>query len=295
MTGQTQRSSLLGKIAAYTEILVKDPKSTIFVSLAEAYRKMGMFDDVRQIISKGLELHQDFSPAYIVLARVLCQSEDFDGSIVAFERALKLDDENLAALVGCARVKILRGQAVEARELLLRARHLSPADPVINKLLLSLPAEPESVEEQSAEKHELSDEHEVSSASLVSPTLADLYLQQGLTQEALNIYRQLSVQNPNDLIFRRKVKELEKHSREEENLNINKESIVVPLPQQEDVPSVSEESIVEQDIFVGDTQEQNETLTGKAVSEADSMFTDEPVLKILNQWLSNIRQRREDV
>ena len=294
MTEQNQQSSLLGKIAAYTEILVKDPRSTIFVPLAEAYRKMGMFDDVRQIISKGLELHPDSSPAYIVLARVLCQLEDLDGSIVAFERALKLDGENLAALVGCARVKILRGREVEARELLLRARHLSPADPVINKLLLSLPEESKSVEEPSAKKHELSGEQEVSSASLVSPTLAELYLQQGLTQEALNIYRQLSEQNPNDLIFRRKVKELENPSREEEP-NINKESIVVPLSQQEDVPSVSEKSIVEQDIFVGDTQEQNDTLIGKAVFAADNIFTDEPVLKILNQWLSNIQQRREDV
>ncbi len=34
MTEQNQQSLLLGKIAAYTEILVKDPNSTIFVSLA---------------------------------------------------------------------------------------------------------------------------------------------------------------------------------------------------------------------------------------------------------------------
>jgi len=93
MTDQYQQSLLLGKIAAYTEILVKDYNSTIFVSLAETYRKLGMFDDARQIISKGLTLHPDFSPAYIVLARTLCQLEDYSGSVTAFEQALEFDDE----------------------------------------------------------------------------------------------------------------------------------------------------------------------------------------------------------
>jgi len=88
MIDQNQQSLLLGKIAAYTEILVKDPSSTIFISLAETYRKMGMFDDARQIITKGLDLHSDVSPAYIVLARILCQLEDFDGSVVAFDTLL---------------------------------------------------------------------------------------------------------------------------------------------------------------------------------------------------------------
>ena len=208
MTDQNMQSLLLGKIAAYTEILVKDPSSTIFVSLAETYRKMGMFEDARQIIQKGLELHPDFGPAHIVLGRVLCQLDDFDGSVSAFSRALELDSESLAALVGYARVQILLGDEIAARELLLHARELSPADPVINKLLLSLPEDcpvfnvaEEIVEEKVAPAAE--------ATPLISTTLADLYLEQGLTAKALDIYQKLSRENPDDLTLRRRLKEVE--------------------------------------------------------------------------------------
>ena len=170
MTDQNKQSLLLGKIAAYTEILVKDPSSTIFVSLAETYRKMGMLEDARQIIEKGLSVHPDFGPAQIVLGRVLCQLDDFDGSVAAFERALELDQDSLAALVGYARVQILLGNEVAARQLLLRARKLSPADPVINKLLLSLP-EAASDEINSSETN--AESQPAASTPLLSTTLAD--------------------------------------------------------------------------------------------------------------------------
>ena len=68
MTEQNQQSSLLGKVAAYTEILAKDPDSTIFVSLSEAYRKMGMLDEAKDVAERGLKKNPQFSPAYIVLA-----------------------------------------------------------------------------------------------------------------------------------------------------------------------------------------------------------------------------------
>ncbi len=271
MDEHNQQSLLLGKIAAYTEILVKDPSSTIFVSLAETYRKMGMLEDARQIISKGLNLHSDFSPAYIVLARVLCQLEDFAGSNAAFEKALTFDPESLAALVGYARVQILLGENNTARELLLRARQLSPADPVINKLLLSLPEESEIVVEETDSLIEKNDQLEDSSVSLVSPTLADLYLSQGLTEKGLELYQQLSAQNPDDLNLRRKVKELETQLLDEKQTVVDES--VAPANQQEDLPLDSDE------VVVG--------------SAGDSV--EESALVVLNQWLANIQQRRGNV
>lgn len=271
MNEHNQQSLLLGKIAAYTEILVKDPSSTIFVSLAETYRKMGMLEDARQIISKGLNLHSEFSPAYIVLARVLCQMEDFAGSNAAFEKALDFDPESLAALVGYARVQILLGEDGAARELLLRARQLSPADPVINKLLLTLPEETEIVAAETDNLVEQSEAVADPSASLLSPTLADLYLKQGLTEKGLELYQQLSAQNPDDLTLRRKVKELETQLLDEKQAVVD--GSVVPADQDEDISPQADESVV---ISAGD-----------AVAE--------PALAVLNQWLANIQQRRGNV
>lgn len=271
MNEQNQQSLLLGKVAAYTEILVKDPSSTIFVSLAETYRKMGMLDDAKQIISKGLNLHSDFSPAYIVLARVLCQLEDFAGSNAAFEKALDFDPESLAALVGYARVQILLGEDAVARELLLRARQLSPADPVINKLLLSLPEEIGTVAEETDNLGGQSGQLVDASDALVSPTLADLYLAQGLTVKGLELYQQLSAQNPDDLVLRRKVKELENQLLDEKQAVV--EETVVSADQQGDLPPDSAAAVVD---------------------DAKDSFED-PTLVVLNQWLANIQQRRGDV
>ncbi|MDX2494538.1 MAG: tetratricopeptide repeat protein [Desulfuromusa sp.] len=271
MTDKNQQSLLLGKIAAYTEILVKDPSSTIFVSLAETYRKMGMLEDARQIISKGLDLHPEFGPAYIVLARGLCQLGDFDGSCAAFERALDFDAESLAALVGYARVQILLENEDAARELLLRARKLSPADPVINKLILSLPEKSEAMVEEADELDEQSDELEDVSVSLVSPTLADLYLSQGLPERALEIYQQLSTQNPDDLTLRRRVKELEAQLGDEE------------------------QNVIDESAISSNQEDEQSPLSDRAVVEPVHDTNGVSALETLNQWLANIEQRRGNV
>jgi tetratricopeptide (TPR) repeat protein len=282
MTDQYQQSLLLGKIAAYTEILVKDSNSTIFVSLAETYRKLGMFDDARQIISKGLTLHPDFSPAYIVLARTLCQLEDYSGSVTAFEQALEFDDESLAALVGYARVQILLGEEESARELLLKARHLTPADPVINKLLLSLPDKSDFREEDSEDGHsdddiEGGEESVGHSSPLVSSTLADLYLAQGLSEKALELYQRLSMNNPDDLSLRRRVKELEKQ------IEIDKNDFLEdggPLPDESLDDNVSAETEAEDHHTI-------ETSTDDFVAES--------AIETFDRWLSNIQRRRGNV
>jgi len=274
MIEQNQQSLLLGKIAAYTEILVKDPSSTIFISLAETYRKMGMFDDARQIISKGLDLHPDVSAAYIVLARILCQLEDFDGSVAAFEQALEFDPDNLAALVGFARVQILLGDEETARQLLLSARAISPADPVINKLLLSLPDEKESSDEEPIVQVEQPAEAVDKTSPLVSSTLAELYLAQGLTAKALDLFQRLSVQNPDDLSFRRRVKELESQLPEEDQHG-NKESdgVISELP--ETIASVSDDSVAEVGVAV---QSQPDSETAVIVPDSQESLSDDPVL-----------------
>ena len=272
MTDQNQQSLLLGKIAAYTEILVKDPNSTIFVSLAETYRKMGMFDDSRQIISKGLQLHSDFSPAYIVLARALCQLEDFHGSVAAFEQALELDNESLAALVGYARVQILLGAEESARELLLRARNLSPADPIINKLLLSLPEKMDVSVVELEEENVPTDDVVTPPSPLVSSTLAELYLAQGLKEKALDLFQKLSDKNPDDLNLRRRIREIEGQFFAE-TLDTSEQSATV--------------SSVPEEVLSTDSE-------GIEVGDVNNPVED-PILATFNSWIYNIQKGRGNV
>lgn len=202
MTANNQQLELLGKIASYTELLVKDPRSTIFVSLAETYRKMGLLEDAQQIINKGLEYHPDFAPAHIVLGRIECQLEQFEASRNSFSKALQIDPDSLAALVGFARLHLILEEPEDARQLLLRARKLSPADSVINKMLLELPPpvveKPEPVVSKPAKP-------EKGLSSLASTTLADLYYKQGFTDKALQLYQQLLAEQPDNKILQDKI------------------------------------------------------------------------------------------
>jgi len=292
MTEQNLRSSLLGKIAAYTEILAKDPQSTIFVSLGETYRKLGMLDDARQVIENGLESHTDFSPAHTVQARILCQQGDYQASSAAFERALDLDQESLAALVGYARLNILQGNEVKAREILLTARALSPADPVINKLLLSLPAEQEPVEEPVEE-----DENQAAiQTPLASATLAELYLKQGLENQALEIYRQLSIKDPNNLVLRRQIRDLEERLDDTDVVG----DIVTPAEDQQEQPEFEKESEIDTDGIAEHLQladvETSDPVESLVTLQSGTTTDDESrVLNTLNRWLASIQQRRSDV
>ncbi len=210
---KNQQNPLLGKIAAYTEILAADPLSTIFVSLSESYRKMGMLDEALTVALKGLGHLPDYGPGHIVVARIKCQQDDMAASEASFKKALDIDPDSLAGLVGFSRLYLLLGETVKARNLLLTARELSPADSVINKLLLTLP-EVEDVPEVTAEISAPVDvAFEATTVSHVEPletaTLADLYLKQGMADQALNIYRNLLTRDPDNLDFRRCIRDIE--------------------------------------------------------------------------------------
>lgn len=301
MTEQNQQRSLLGKIAAYTEILAKDPKSTIFVSLSEAYRKMGMLDDARQVVEVGLGGHPDFSPAHIVLARILCQQGEYNESETSFEKAIYFDSKNLAALVGYSRLNILLNKEEKARELLLEARNLSPADPIINKLLLSLPQESSVV----TPEVEIVTEVEVSSqpspedeyvpsdydhtanvgSPLASSTLADLYLKQGLTQQALDVYRQLSDTEPDNLLFRRKIRDLE-----DELNGVGGPQVVVNTEVEVESQQSTQDTVETIDDELVDVSCAETVLADSCQTQAD-----DKLIATLNRWLVSIQQRRENV
>ena len=271
----TPENSLLGKIAAYTEILATDPRSTIFASLSEAYRKMGMLAEARKVAEVGLELLPDYCPGHVVLARIHCQLGNLEASVEAFSRALEMDPDNLAALVGFSRVLLLREAYRDAKALLLRARQLSPADPVINKLLLGLPAEEQSVDPA----YENPDggtaiapapEERDASEPVETVTLAELYLKQGLADKALGIYRNLLARDPDNLELRRRIRDLEASTFTE----VDATGKAAQSPAPEDSRS---------DIALSDTASHTHELS------------DLPIVEQLNRLLISIRKRRGDV
>ncbi len=131
--------SLLSKIANYTEILAKDPFSTAFVSLSDVYRQMGLLEDALEVAEKGIKSLPRFCPGYVILGRIQCERGDIPAAVLAFENAYALDNENLPAIKGLARVLVQQKKFVRARQLLRNAVSLAPEDATMQKMLKALP------------------------------------------------------------------------------------------------------------------------------------------------------------
>jgi tetratricopeptide (TPR) repeat protein len=173
--------TLLGKIASYTEILTKDPRSTVFVSLSDAYRQMGMLEDALEVAKNGVAALPRYSPGLVHLGRVQFEMGDLDGALASLETAHALDGGSLSALRGLARVLLAKGDKVRARQLLEKGATLHPGDAGLRKMLAALPA-PRGAAGTPGGRGE---------APIATPTIAEIYLKQGLPERALQVYRDL--------------------------------------------------------------------------------------------------------
>ena len=261
-------SSLLSKIASYTEILAKDPHSTIFVPLSDAYLRMGLPEEALELAEKGVQALPRFCPGFVMLGRIQLERGNLPAAAAAFETAYSMDDENIPAIKGLVRVLVRQGNRERARELLQQAAGLAPEDAGIQKMLASLapgrPANPPVKGNVAAVKGK---------EPIATPTIAEIYLRQGLPHRALKVYRDLQKAHPESDEFRLKLTEVEKllHSQ------VAAEKGAVPVAEVPQTP-----------VSVPAMSAEPEKIPSLVDAE-------DRRLKILNNWLDAIRRRKHDV
>ncbi len=251
---------LLGKIAGYLEILRKDPHSTTFVPLSDAYLSLGMLEEALSVARQGIEALPFFGPGYVVLGRAQMQCGELDRAAHSFRKALEVDTESIAALKNLAKLCVLRGDREQACSLLARAVEISPDDPVIANLHRSL--QPLAVDVVSSEV----DEEEIGSGTASEPlfatvTVADLYVQQGYFDKALVIYRELLEAQPDDDSVRDRLARVE--------------------------ALLAEQSAASTAVFPSET---TKTIVEDVMPESPC-----DVVAVLQRWLTAIQARREHV
>ena len=196
---------MLGKIAGYIETIARNPLSTAFVSLAEAYRQMGLLDDALEVAERGVAALPEFPSGFIVLGRILGQRGSFEAANQAFAKAVQLDPSSLPALKGWAKVLGLMGQHDRARQVLERAASLHPQDSGIAAMLAALPGKgtlatgidlPKSFASPVDPSPPVPTEEDAE--PFATATLAEIYVQQGLLNKALKVYRDLIQSHPDN-------------------------------------------------------------------------------------------------
>lgn len=202
----------------------RDPKGRAFAPLADAYRRAGDLDEAADLVEEGTDRLPDFVAGHLVAARVYRDRGEGDGAHRAFRRVLELDPENLEALRGAAVLAEESGRTGEALELWQRLARLDPGEEAaavhIRELKLRHFRVAEGAESDAAsgeaeaapatgEESEDHDGGEGEETEVYTRTMAELYVRQGLEERAVEVYRRLAEQRPDDEELRSRLEELE--------------------------------------------------------------------------------------
>lgn len=274
MSNSSPASTLLGKIATYTEILSRDPKSTVFVPLADAYRSMGMLDDALDIALQGT-LSQPLYPAgFLALGRIQVEKGHLGDARQSFEKVLAIESENMEAINELARTCRLLGE----ENLALRWQQKAA----------SLITEDEDVKGEEANRAAIEPSLVVSSKAaenaadrgvepITTATIAEIYIRQGFLQRALKVYRDLLRADPQNTVVKQKLTDLQQRILETEGGTAEKAVLAPSLKDASLTPAVPPEV---------------ENLISPPSAEPSRR---PDLLAVLNGWLESIHRRKMDV
>jgi len=177
------------EIAKLSERFSKDPKSRIFVQLADAYRKSNMVDEALEVLKQGLQYHPQYPLAHLIQGRCFFDKRLYSQAKESFHKVIKFDPQNIIALRMIAQVcETLKDEAgqIEAFKGLLA---IDPTDATAQEKLNVLEA---------LQKKQ----------SFFTITMAQEYERQGNLAESLKIYENLGFSDPSDLGIQEKIREL---------------------------------------------------------------------------------------
>jgi tetratricopeptide (TPR) repeat protein len=129
------------EIAKLTERISRDPKSKLFVPLAEEYKKSGDIEMAIHVLTEGLKSNPGYVAARSFLGRLLFDMGDMAAARREFEEVVKAVPENLLAQKKLGDLHVLLGNPTEALKYYKTARSLNPADAEIASLVSDLEAD----------------------------------------------------------------------------------------------------------------------------------------------------------
>ncbi|MFH1016760.1 MAG: tetratricopeptide repeat protein [Pseudomonadota bacterium] len=215
----------------YTEQLAQDPKSRAFVPLADLYRQLGRYDEAIAVATDGLKQYPHYVAGKMALARAHYENGDADQAQELLENVLATAPDNLLANRILAEICAQKGDKDRARVAIRRILSVDAADKHSNDLLKSLETSPKAAAKAAPAPipsaptpptpQALTPQEVVVAVPESDPvgtamgegvrtvTVAELYLRQGHTTEALEVYRELAIREPGNDAYTDKVRQLE--------------------------------------------------------------------------------------
>ena len=128
------------EIAKLTERLSKDPKSKLFVPLAEEYKKIGDIEMAMAVLTEGLKNNPGYVTAKSFLGRLLLDTGELSEAQKEFEEVIKAIPDNVLAQRKLGDIHVLQGRAQEALLFFKAVLAVNPRDLELNTLVADIEA-----------------------------------------------------------------------------------------------------------------------------------------------------------
>ena len=180
-----------GAIRRHEERLARDPASLAFAPLADAYRKAGRTREAINLCREGLGRFPHYTTARLVLAKAHLDDGNPDAALAELGLVLQASPEDVQAHRLTAEIHRKAGRLAEARRHLEQVVRLDAGDREARLLLDTLAADGRTGE-GSPLGRVLADD------TFATMSMGVLCLEQGLNDEAAQIFLRLTRKNPGD-------------------------------------------------------------------------------------------------
>jgi len=128
------------EIEKLTERIAKDPKSKLFVPLAEEHKKAGDIETAIRVLTEGLKHNPGYVTGRSFLGRLLMDKGDLAGAQKELEEVIKTIPDNLLAQRKLGDIYVLQGRGADALPRYKAAFALNPGDKDLPSLIADLEA-----------------------------------------------------------------------------------------------------------------------------------------------------------
>jgi tetratricopeptide (TPR) repeat protein len=129
------------EIVRLTERIAKDPKSKLFVPLAEEHKKAGDLEMAIHVLLEGLQNNPGYVTARAFLGKLLFAKGDFPGAQKEFEQVVETMPDNLMAQKSLGDLCVLQNRPHDALTYYKIALSLNPRDEELASLIADIEAD----------------------------------------------------------------------------------------------------------------------------------------------------------
>jgi tetratricopeptide (TPR) repeat protein len=183
-------AATLNAIHRHEERLRRDPGSLAFAPLADLYRKVGRTKDAVSLCRQGLARYPHYTTARLILAKALVAEGELDPALVELRTLLEANPQDVLSRRLAADVERRLGRIDAAAEHLDTVVNLDPTDRESRALLGLLRSAPATGPDSGGLARVLGDD------TFVTPTFADVCLEQGLAEEAAQVFTRILRRDP---------------------------------------------------------------------------------------------------